>query len=201
MKNKLKLIILGITLMFLFGLLFGTVIAVKNKIYELNLEYNNGIITSKEIVVKPISIPEKRIQPTIGYNLELISFSNEILDSFKFEIPLTIFVDRIDPQTGEMTGEAIRLDKTEFILKVPYFKNGKTINIYDPNNTKVLSVDVGHFAVTCPNNICEPNENYKTCPQDCPYINKNIFIFVVIGIIAIIIFVLIWIYLRKSSQP
>ena len=163
MKNKIKLIIIGIALLIL---LSNMILATENRTYELKLNYDRGIITFKDVIVKP-SLAEEKAQPETGYKLELVSFTNEVLDSFKFEIPLTLFIDGIDPKTERLTGGTTQMNKTDFSLRIPYFKNGKTINLYNQNNTKILSIDVGYFAQLCPDNICEPHESYENCPQDC----------------------------------
>ncbi len=159
--------VLGISLLFL----SINLAAEKNKIYLLTLHYDKGAITTRGVIVRPGFAPDRKVQPETGYKVEVLYFDNKVLESFKFSIPLTLHTDRIDPETGEWAGEVIQLNETDFSLSINYFENGKTINIYDENDKKVLEIDVSSFANLtkfCGDGICQPHENYKTCRRDCP---------------------------------
>jgi len=140
----------------------------ENKIYVLNLNYNQGKLSLVDVSVEIGYSPDRKIQPEEGYRCEVISFMGDVLYSFKFELPVKLATP--PPLKNENVTSIVYLDNVNFTLLIPYYKNGRAINIYDQYNFLVLSVDVSNFAKPCGDNICETelNENYKTCPQDCP---------------------------------
>lgn len=159
-----KSIFVGLVLIILLNL--NTIETTANEIYVLDLNYDKGNINLIDVSVKQGYAPDRRIQPEDGYRCDVVSFSNTVLYSFKFEIPRILMTP--PPLPGEEPRGPIYLDNVNFTLLIPYFENGKSINIYDPSNFLVLSVDVSQFAKLCGNGICDYGENYKNCPQDCP---------------------------------
>lgn len=121
--------------------LIGIVSAEANKVYILNLNYDNGKITLKDKIVKYGYSPDRKIQPEEGYRAEVASATGDVLYFFNFEVPSKIYVDVTEPGTNELSGGIIKLDKTDFALVIPYFEEAKEIRFYDINNNMVLSVD------------------------------------------------------------
>lgn len=137
-----------------------------SKIYIVELNYNRGAITLIDVFVKDGYLPDISAQPATGYECRLVSFANETLYDFKFEIPTEISPP--PPLENETHEAVIHLENVNFTLILPYFENGNIINIYDPSGVKVSSVDVSGYSTCNMNTICNsPYENYKTCPQDC----------------------------------
>ena len=54
-----------------------------------------------------------------------------------------------------------------YIIYIPYNKNAARIEMYNPNNSKIMEIDTTSFADTCGNKVCEPYESYESCPRDC----------------------------------
>lgn len=162
-RNVSKLFAVSI----LFIVMILLVSSADDKFYKLQLYYANGTLNFISVDVKPGLAPDNLAQPDTGYKLEVLSFSNSKLISFNFNIPLILLSDEIDPNTGQIIPEKIQLTEMEVILGIPYFRNGKTIEIYNPNNKKVLSIVISQFAQMCGNSICDENENNNNCPQDC----------------------------------
>jgi hypothetical protein len=129
-----KIVLIALVLNFL--LFLSSTSAVENQVYFLNLNYNKGNISLLSFYVDKGFVPDRKIQPEIGYNLEVVSFSGKTLDSFKFDIPNKIFTPM-----GMITK-----DSANFTLIVQYFNNSKAINIYDSNNTKKLSINVSVYS-------------------------------------------------------
>jgi hypothetical protein len=109
----------------------------QNKIILLDLNYNNGEITINKILTKMGYYPDRKDQPLDGYKLDLVSINNDILYSFRFDVPLTIYTDVII--NNKISGNIIKLNNTDFALIMPYFDNLKEINIYDKNNKRVTT--------------------------------------------------------------
>lgn len=117
-------------------LLLDTALA-ENKVFIVDLNYKDGIITVNDIMIKAGYYPDRRLQPERGYTLELVS-EDRVLYSFKFEVPLEIHTDVID-EDGEIKGGVIVLNETNFALIVPYYDKASEIRVYDSTNKEVLS--------------------------------------------------------------
>ena len=128
--------------------------------YEISFELKGNTLVLDHIYVIGGKAPA-RIEPEKGYRMEITSFDNQIIDSFKFSM------------FGNKT-----------TVRTPYFENGKRIEIFDQNGARALDIDVGRYAKKCGNNICGQDESSSSCPQDCPSKEKS---FAGIGIYSIII--------------
>lgn len=146
MKTKLLLLIIL--------LLIPAVIAEIecSKVYVVKFNYNNGLITYKDKVIKCGYAPDNKIQPEEGYRADIISEDNNLLYSFKFEIPLRISFDLTDPVLKTMSGGMLILNETDFALVFPYYDNAGNIIIYNPREYKILSVPLAeeHFVQAKP---------------------------------------------------
>ena len=200
-----------ITMVFLMLVLFSGAaisVSVDERYYMLNLHYDNGTLSLNGVSVRPGIF--NAIEPGIGYRAELLSFEGKPLSAIRFEIPLEIVADEVDLNSGKITGGTIKREIVDFIVRMKYATNGKTINIYNPENEKVLSIDVGYFAQVCGDNICEPHESYENCPQDCkevlkPELEKKKFNWylvasIILGIIIIVVLIYRLKYKRRKQQ-
>jgi hypothetical protein len=161
-----KIIIMPIVLIFLVGISLAAGEQVYH--YRLDLSYNNGRITLTDVLMKPGFITTQ----TGDYKVELLSLKDAKLYSANFTVPINVYGDVIDPETGDFKGTVIELEHVNFTLTVPYSEDGNKINIYDSSGKKILETDVSKFDDVCPNGICKIFEN---CPQDCGNVNyKNL---------------------------
>lgn len=126
----------------LFLILVETAYALPTKIHILNLEYENNELRLINKITKWGYYPDRKIQPDSGFTSQIISVDNEILYNFKFDIPTKLYVDITDPVKNELSGGIVKLNKTEFALIVPHFKEAKGILFYDEKNNEVLSIDI-----------------------------------------------------------
>ena len=145
----------------------------ENQIYFLNLNYNYGDIELIDVSVRQGYSPDRKIQPEDGYKCEVVSFSDKILYSFKFLPPLLIMGP--PPLEGEEPTEPVYLNETDFTLLIPYFRNAKSINIYDSEKNLKLSVDVSSFSD-----------------------NRNYLKYIIIGILLLLLVI---IFTRRKSIP
>ena len=135
--------------------------------YFLNVAYDNNDYKLKEISVIPGLAPDRRVQPQNGYQCDLVSFNDEILYSFKFDLTKTICSDEKAEGKNEQISGCKTMDQGNFSLIIPYYQSGKNINIYNPDGKMIFFADVSGFAIICGDDICQTNENFGTCLQDC----------------------------------
>jgi hypothetical protein len=143
--------------------------------YSLTIKYENGTIIPLDIGLIGGKSPERLNQPDEGYRLKIISFKDEILYSFRFDIE-TIRNYALDPEWFDENGTQIYFPtetknlstETTLVIIFPYFRNAKIVEIYNPNNTIAVVIDVSKYATCNHDNVCGLNENYNTCPEDCP---------------------------------
>jgi len=186
-KKRFSTIICLLTYFFIF---IVSVSIVKADYYLITASYYYGGLINKNLQVLEGEPSIKISEPETNYEIKLISFDEEILFSYKFKLSPTIFIG----------GKKIELNEFDFTLTLPYFANGKRIDIYDTNNRLLLSIDVSKFAKCDEDGICEDFENEEICPQDCqifkPFKEKkkeliNLKIMIIILFIVLISFVVI----------
>jgi hypothetical protein len=153
---------------------------VENRIFSLSLKYESGNINLVNVTLKYGFAPGRETQPTSGYTAEIISTQNAKLYSFRFEVPNQYL--QVPPLEGQPTGSVITLDNVNFTLITPYFTDAKQINIYNPDNKLLLSVDVSQYV-----------------EKEGSFINSS-YLILAIAVIAIIIVILVIIYLRKRKS-
>lgn len=187
---KLFILILLLSVFFLF--FPNLIIAQESKFYNINLLYDKGKISLENIAVLPgdISKPSKEGD----YRIELISLSGSSLFTDYFQIPLSIHGDEFDPKTGQFVAKIIKTDNAEIIVNIPYFPDGKAINIYDSQNTKVLEIPVIGFAQVTPT----PSKPHETSVLDQPSV-KILLITIVIGLVVFVT-IFLFIKLRRSKM-
>lgn len=153
-----KKVFLFIVLSVVAILLSGIAFAQENKFYQLALTYSKGNIKAKDVIVLPGDI--SKINSGGDYRIELMSFSNTSLYKTNFDIPTSFHGEEFDYTTGKVTGKETTLDTLDLVLNVPYFSNGKKIDVYDPKSVKILTIPVQHFAEITPTPI-SPTPQYK----------------------------------------
>ena len=132
-------IILGMVL-----LLSVTTLADINHYYKIDLVYNQGNLSYKSLTVQPS--PQPLQTPEGRYIAEVVSYDNKILNLTFFAIPLTIFYDVADPETGELVdGGVITLEQAQTNLYIPYYDNAKEINIYVQELSRRLTIDTSSY--------------------------------------------------------
>jgi len=150
---------------FIFLIFLNSVYAL-NQYYILDLKYDYGNISliksSVEINTEIENFPGE-------YTLKILAFDGGVLHTESFEIPKLFIYDIVDPVTGNIIGgDMMELNETNFSLKLPYYKNTKSIEIYDVNSTKLLTIDVSMYAKNlCGDGTCQSYESEKSCPADC----------------------------------
>jgi len=139
--------------------------AVASKSYHVVLNYANDEVSLKEINLTDAPPPGRALQPAIGWRCDVIASGGEVLDSFLFDIPMTTCSDA-PGKDGTLSGGCSSTSKSNFAIDAPYYENGIGLNIVRPDGKNYYINTIG-FARLCGDNICESNENYATCSQDC----------------------------------
>ncbi len=111
-----------------------------SKVFVVKFNYDNGIISYKDKIIKCGYSPDRKLQPLDGYRAEIISIKNKPLYSFKFDIPLTTNFDMSDPLIKSLSGGMVVLNETDFALIFPYYDNAKSIRIYNPREYEVATI-------------------------------------------------------------
>lgn len=145
---KKKIILLGLILLIITLLFPGAIQGANNqgpsdKVFVLKLNYDEGNLKFINLSIKPGFAPSRVIQPETGYRCEIISSSDEVVYSFKFTIPNKLSAP--PPRPGEKPIGSLTLDKINFSLIIPYFKDAKLINIYTPKNILAFSLDISEL--------------------------------------------------------
>ena len=136
----------------------------QSKAYLLNIHYIRG-----ELKLNSVFVTVAQIQKSVGKNSNTYE---AIIEDFNGKTLYTMFfyINRGfigPPAIGGEQPNYIEQDDLNFALILPYFKNGSYIKIFSPKKKLLLKVDVSVFANTCGDGVCQRQENYKTCPQDC----------------------------------
>lgn len=131
-----------ISLLFILFILAASIVLAEvecNKVFVVKFNYDNGLITYGDKVIKCGYAPDRKLQPEEGYTAEIISEDNQPLYSFKFEIPLRINFDLSDPIVKSLSGGMLILNETDFALIFPYYDKAKSILIYNPRGYKIVT--------------------------------------------------------------
>lgn len=182
LTDKMKKIILMILLVVL-----PIAIALEStKVYIVDLSYRDGkLMVNDEIIIKYGYAPDRILQPLEGYKVEIVSFDNDVLYTFKFDVPLKEYVDISDNVTKQITGGVIKLTETDFALIMPYYDDAKEIIFYDELNNDVASVDIKEEKK-------EKEEEYEE--------GRNIWIWVFEFFVLLILIVLYVLHKRKEKK-
>jgi hypothetical protein len=160
MKNIIRINFILILIVLMGGISF----AEENKIYFIELGFDNGEINLVDVSLKQGAGPNLNSQKE-QYTAKIISLNDEKIYSYEFKITTTL---NIPPaMEGEENFQAIELTETTYSLVLPYFIKGEFINIYDSENELVLEINIKEFAKYCGDKKCNLDESEISCPEDC----------------------------------
>jgi hypothetical protein len=134
-----------IIMVLMFSLVSVMVLGGTDKFYKVELMYDHGNISYESLSVL---VSNENLAESFGlYNAEVIGLNGELLGLVNFDIPLEVFYDQTDPDTGQIIGGGtIELNETEITLYVPYYENAKEIIIYDQKTELKLAIHVDKFS-------------------------------------------------------
>jgi len=152
-----------ITLLVISLLILSATAKASQEAFQIDLIVTEQEIELERVFVSPAFIPDRLTQPSEGFRLVVNSFSLKKLHEFYFRAPVYFPPFDDDPVNGFPDNGG----SNKFSLIVPYFQNAKNIDIFNPNNEKILTIDVSVFAQVCGDSVCQDHESYESCSQDC----------------------------------
>lgn len=137
------------------------------KIYSLTLRRENGLLLLESAGLLGSRAGGRDNVSDGPFKADVLSMDDEKIYSAGFMVPDIACAGESDPESGVAAAGCKRDDPEEFTLSIPYFSNGKNIEIYDPEGNLSLTVDVSMFADLCGDGVCGEGENSGACPADC----------------------------------
>lgn len=151
------------------SMLFGGISSclAEQQSYFLTIDYDKNSYSVQGVELVNTGASDFKLQADGRYRFEVVSFSDESLFASQLYLEKKICGDAFDPVTQKISGGCRILEKGSLSLSIPYYQNGKSINFYDPAGNLILAVDVSDFAKLCGDGVCQGNENFSSCAQDC----------------------------------
>jgi hypothetical protein len=135
------------------------------KTYMIDLSYESGNLSFKDIYVTESMAPDKKIKKKTDYTAKLISFDGVELYSVDFALPNIIFPP--PPMNESEKGiPPIILENLTWSILAPQTDRAEKLEVFDKQKM-LFSVDIGYLSNTCGNGICEKHESALECPADC----------------------------------
>ena len=199
----------------IFFLLIPLALTQPHHYYELHLHYDKEAIS---LIDQRLILTNHKVDNLGGqYQVQVINFHGNELNSTSFSFPLTIHYDSLDEEGNITGGGAYFLDKTNHTIYLPYFKNAKEIQVFDDEFVKKLTIPVSQYSTEIPEvipNITDGNltientiEVQNTIPvQQTPpktsskYRPEVIALMVGVGILMIMLIVLVIITIIKKLK-
>jgi hypothetical protein len=136
-------------LIFLLMFIILAISVYAEKVYIFNFNYDNGVITLKEQLIKEGYFPDRRIIKE-GYGCALLDSSNNEVYSFKFELPNKVYTDVVEDNLTK--GNVIILDKTDFSFIMPYISGSSNLACYNEGGYEILKESTIHTELSPENN-------------------------------------------------
>lgn len=142
--------------------------------YIANINEDSGNLNLDRIYVTN-STSEEVIQK-FNYLGRILSFDNQILLDFKIALPTQAIYDHSPQEEASVNPNeagSVAITRQNYTFNIPYFRNGKTFEMYNASGSKVDSIHLAPFAEMCGDGICQSQENYLECSADCKLENKD----------------------------
>jgi hypothetical protein len=151
-------------ILFFIILISSIAFAQANDVFVLYIDvYNDGAVDLKDF--KVISGTQNVYAGQDGnYPIKIVSFDDKVLFQSKLQMGFVTYRETIDDE-GNMKGEEVVIENIEQFLRLPYFKDAKTIELYHEDKL-IYSLDVSEHLCN-KNSVCEGYENEFNCPTDC----------------------------------
>jgi len=139
-----------------------------DKNYFTSLKFESG-----EIILDKVYVTNSTAEEIVDgeeYVGRILSFNDQELNVFRLKLPRTwySFYDPAETEEENKKHSSVQPEKFNFTFNVPYFANGKLLEIFTLQGEKLDEIQLAPFAKTCGDNICQEHENYLECSADCP---------------------------------
>ncbi|MFC1686068.1 M64 family metallopeptidase [Nanoarchaeota archaeon] len=136
------------------------------KTYSVGLNYEEGKLTANSVYATQSRAPDRKNLRKIDYFAKVLSYEGKVLDTFKFEFPRMEY-PAMPREEDNFSSSPVVLENTNLTLFSKYFDDAEKMEVYNLKNEKLLTVDLGYFADTCGDNLCQKHESAIECPADC----------------------------------
>lgn len=152
----------AVVLLVLFALAVSAA-PLKDKSYVVNLHYSEGGFTKASVDVQQGYAPDRLMQEQTGFMLVL----KDNLGSELYRSYFTVKAEVEAPMRQDgYWGAWVPIDDFDHVVLIPYFTEGKTIELFDAAGRKMRTLDVSSFAQCDQNRVCSGREKYGLC-SDC----------------------------------
>jgi hypothetical protein len=112
-------------------------------VYSVHLLYDSGNLSLVEMhLTEGFPDPEDTDGP---FECRLVSASGAVIQMWKFSPPTDFCFDEIDSATGVLKGGCTTLDRTEFLLSIPYSLEAGRMDFYGSNDVLILSAGLSGY--------------------------------------------------------
>ena len=142
--------------------------------YIANIDSNDGSIDLDGIYVTNSTSEDLRSEA--NYLGRILSFDGRVLTTFKIFIATQHIYDKgLDDKESITSNEAgsLEIKRQNYTFNIPYFSNGRTLELYTLAGEKVDSISLAPLAQMCGDGVCQSQENYLECISDCPLNKKD----------------------------
>ena len=134
-----------------------------NNIFALSADiHSNDTLTLKEFKII-VGTPNIYSGGSGNYTIKMLSFDDKPLFEANFDIGFVTFVEGLDEQ-GNMYGEEIIIPTVYKFLRLPYFRDSKTIEFYH-GNKQIFKLNLADYLCN-KNSVCDRYENNLNCPLE-----------------------------------
>lgn len=171
--------------------------------YKVDLYYNNGEISNLKNEI--IFSNEEIINFPGNYKISLLDSGNKEINSDSFIVPLLVHFDEVDDEGNVVGGGDSELSETDFVLYIPYDKDGEKIVIFDNNSEEILKIDVKLYSEDEVNRINEGDidkDNIIEVSEGNEKSGKNtgLVIFLVIVLVILLVIAIFLILNKKNGK-
>jgi hypothetical protein len=126
------------------------------KVYFVELNYDNDIISLNNIDLNFSYVQNRINMPEQGYKIELVDANHNVKYNYTFNFELFV--------SG---APVLELVETTKLLIVPYNFAAKEIEVYSPESELLLTIDVSEHSDYCGDGKCTDIEQLLECSEDC----------------------------------
>ena len=122
------------------------------KYFVLDVNYIFGSVTFNSINLREIDRQIKYTDKS-GFLIKTVSFNDLDIEKIYYNLS----------------------ENKNYLIYIPYNENAAKIEMYNPQNSNIMDLDVSSFSDTCGNRVCDEHESHESCTKDCSSGSKDDF--------------------------